>query len=581
VLRDRFHPDEARLPIAAFATISPQLRDNSKAGARKNCDRGNPEQGNGIGFTAALMTKALRVYAKAEDGALIVFALFLFVLMAMMGGVAIDVLRYETTRTQLSQTLDRCTLMAAGLTQRLDPQSVVEDCVEKAGLADKLQGVVVLDGLNNRDVQATARAATNPFFLHMIGIEEFDAQAGSRAVQSITNVEIALVLDVSGSMSGAKIANLRAAASNFVADMLDSDPNQRVSITVVPYNAQVNLGPTLRSKFNATHLHNVANVNCLELPNSVFGAPAIPRTVALPMMAWSDHYYGTLLGGYIDPTDMTYARPNTSANFCRQNPANVVRMASQNSTQLQSQINGLQAGGNTSIVLGMKWGAALLDPAAQSIYSEYIDDGLMSANLEGRPFGYDDRDSMKVIVLMTDGEHVAHDRINDAFKSGPSPIFRSTGDGRYSIHHPTQPGPNRFYVPHLNAWRATAWTNTATPAQRQDWREVWANLRLSYVAWQFYGRPYGNTAYNNAMTSMRSVYASATTMDTMLQSTCDQVKDNGVIVYGIAFEAPTRGQAQISGCASSPQHYYEATGSEIGAAFDSIAANLTMLKLTQ
>jgi hypothetical protein len=101
------------------------------------------------------------------------------------------------------------------------------------------------------------------------------------------------------------------------------------------------------------------------------------------------------------------------------------------------------------------------------------------------------------------------------------------------------------------------------------------------VAWQFYGRPYGDAAYNNAITSMRSVYATATTMDTMLQSTCNQVKDNGVLVYGIAFEAPARGQAQISGCASSPQHYYEATGSEIGAAFDSIAANLTMLKLTQ
>lgn len=54
---------------------------------------------------AALMTKALRAYAKAEEGALIVFALFLFVLMAMMGGIAIDLQRYETTRTQLSQTL--------------------------------------------------------------------------------------------------------------------------------------------------------------------------------------------------------------------------------------------------------------------------------------------------------------------------------------------------------------------------------------------------------------------------------------------------------------------------------------------
>ncbi|MEY3960080.1 MAG: hypothetical protein RIR14_734 [Pseudomonadota bacterium] len=529
---------------------------------------------------AALMTKALRAYAKAEEGALIVFALFLFVLMAMMGGIAIDLQRYETTRTQLSQTLDRCTLMAASLTQRLDPQQVVEDCVEKAGLADKLEDVVVLDGLNSRDVRTTARAETNPFFLHMIGIDELDAQAGSRATQAITNVEIALVLDVSGSMSGAKIANLRTAASRFVATMLDNDPHRRVSITVVPYNAQVNLGATLRGKFNATHQHGVANVNCLELPNSVFGSPAIPRNVALPMMAWSDHYHGTATG-YVEPTNVTFAVPNTAANFCRQTPANVVRMASQNRAQLQSQINGLQAGGNTSIVLGMKWGAALLDPAARSIYSEYIDEGLMSDNLDGRPFNYDDRNSMKVIVLMTDGEHVAHDRINDDFKSGPSRIWRSTGDGRYSVHHPTRPGANKFYVPHLNSWRANAWTNNGTPAARQDWREVWANLRLSYVAWQFYGRPLGTAAYDNAMATMRSTYASATTMDSMLQSTCNQVKENGVIVYGIAFEAPSRGQAQISGCASSPQHYYEATGSEIGAAFDSIAANLSMLKLTQ
>lgn len=119
---------------------------------------------------------------------------------------------------------------------------MVEDYVEKAGLTDKLESVVVLDRLSSRDLQATARAAINPFFLQIVGIEAFDAQAGSRAAQAITNVEITLVLDVSGSMLGAKIANLRAAASHFVAGMLDSDPNQRVSISVVPYNAQVHLG---------------------------------------------------------------------------------------------------------------------------------------------------------------------------------------------------------------------------------------------------------------------------------------------------------------------------------------------------
>lgn len=529
----------------------------------------------------AMFRAAVLAFAKAQEGALILFSLFLFVLMAMLGGVAIDVLKYETTRTQLSQTLDRCTLMAASMTQRLNPQSVVEDCVAKAGLADALHSVEVVDAMSSRDVKAVAKAETNPFFMHMIGIDRFDASAQSRAIQTVTNVEIVLVLDVSGSMGGAKIANLRQAASNFVETMLEGDHERRVSISVVPYNAQVNLGPTLRGAFNATHQHGVTDINCLELPASVFASPAIPRNTALPMMAWSDHAYGTLFSGYVAPTDTTYARPNTANNACRPTAANIVRMASQNVDELQGHINGLQAGGATSIVLGMKWGAALLDPAARSIFDDYIAAGQMAPNLAGRPFDYDDDETMKVIVLMTDGEHVAHDRINDAYKSGLSPIWRSTGDGRYSIRHASRPGPNKFYVPHLNIWTPTAWTNTATPAVRQDWRQIWAELRLSYVAWQFYGRPNGTTAYYDAIAQMRSIYASAPAMDSMLQTTCNQVKDAGVVVYGIAFEAPPIGRAQIAGCASSPQHYYQAAGAEIGAAFDSIASNLSMLRLTQ
>ena len=523
----------------------------------------------------------LKTFGKEEDGALIIFALFLFVLMALMGGVALDLMKNETTRTQLSQSLDRCVLMAASMDQRLDPETVLRDCMDKAGLSAQLKSVTVLEGMNSRDVQGIAKADSMPFFMHMIGIDHFDANARSRAMQSITNVEIALVLDVSGSMNGAKIANLRTAASKFVADMLDDDTEHRVSISIVPYNAQVNLGETLRNKFNVTDVHTVANVNCLELPPAAFASAAIPRSLPLAMMAWSDHYYATNTGGYVAPTDVNYAKPNYSANYCRPTPGNVVRMASQNKAQLQADINGLTAGGNTSIVLGMKWGAALMDPAARSIYDEYQAAGVMTASLAGRPFDYSDPEAMKVIVLMTDGAHVAHDSISDGYKSGPSPIWRSSGDGRYSIRHANQPGANKFYVPHLNAWRATAWTNNATAAVQQDWREIWANLKLTYVAWQFYGRPYGNAAYSNAMNTMRTIFANEGQMDAMLQTTCAQAKDNGVIVYGIAFEAPAGGKTQISRCASSIGHYFEANGAEIGSAFDTIASNLTMLKLTQ
>ena len=532
-------------------------------------------------------TPAAISFATDERGSITIFALVLFMLIVMLGGIAIDVMKHETIRTTLTNTLDRCALMSASLDQTLDPQAVFEDCIEKAGLSQQIENIEVVNSLNHREVTANARAETNPFFLHLIGINDFDARSRTKAEQAITNVEIALVLDISGSMSGSRITNLKSAASEFVATMLDSDPEHRISITIVPYNAQVNLGPVLRGKYNATNLHGVANVNCLELPFSVYDAPGISRTLPLPMMAYADHAYGTsMIDGYVSPTSSS-ALPNYASEFCRQNTYGIVRLPSQDKATLQAQINALQAGGNTSITLGMKWGMTLLDPTARPMYSELISAGQMSNTLAGRPFDYNDPDSMKVIVLMTDGEHVSHDRITDAYKTGLSPIYRSSGDGQYSVYQPSHTGTSKYFVPHLGTWQASAWTNNATPAVQQDWKNVWANLKLSYVAWQFYGRALGttstsrNAAYNAALNDMRATYAEVATMNAQLQTSCAQAKDRKVIVYGIAFEAPSNGQAQISACASSPSHYYNAQGMEIQSAFRSIASNLTQLKLTQ
>jgi Flp pilus assembly protein TadG len=522
-------------------------------------------------------------------GSLTIFTLLLFVLMVMMGGFAIDLMKYEQTRTQLQNTLDRCTLMAASLDQKLTPENVVTDCVTKSGMGSALNKITVVEAMNSRDVKTQGLADTKPFFLHLLGIKDFDAKAVSAANQGITNVDIALVLDVSGSMAGRKISDLKSAATEFVDTMLANDPNQRISITIVPYNAQVNLGSVLRAKYNAVNVHNVANVNCLELPASTFSSTALSRTLPLPMMAYADHYYGTnTTNAFVATTDST-AVPNYAAEFCRAEPRNIVRLASQNAGTLKSEINALQAGGNTSITLGMKWGLALLDPSARGMYSELISENQMPASLEGRPFDYSDANSLKVIVLMTDGEHVAHDRITDAYKTGASPIYLSSGDGVYSIYHASHAAPNRYYVPKTNSWRATPWTNNSTPAVQQDWKDIWAHLKMSYVAWQFYGRALGgnnasnrNAAYYAAIDDMRATYASKEEMDASLQQSCTLAKDNKIVVYGIAFQAPTNGQQQISTCASSAQHYFDVQDNdEIFTAFRTISSNLSQLKLTQ
>ena len=555
-------------------------------------------------FFPRVFAGALNRFRKDEGGSLIIFALILFFLMATMGGVALDVMKREARQTALMNTLDRATLAAAALTQDLDPESVVRDYVAKSGLGVDLREINVVQSVNGRSVQARGVVDSNPLFLHLIGIDKFDAIGASAAEQRITNVEIVLVLDVSGSMSGAKIANLRTAASEFVQTVLAGDNDNRVSITIVPYNAQVNLGPVLRAKYNAVNQHGVANVNCLELQPSLYGAPGIGRATSIPMAAFADVTNGTnQTTSYVGWNNTSYATMQTSATFCRNETRNIVRLPSNNVATLQSQINALQAGGNTSITLGMKWGAALLDPSARGMYSELISANQIPSYFEGRPYDYTDTEAMKVIVLMTDGEHVSHNRINDDYKTGASPIYRSTGDGNYSIRfisgRPAAAGSNQYWVPHLctsnacmsgsntaEAWRASAWNSGAGVVQ-QNWQQIWAGQRLSWVAWQLYARALGTNGstrtaqYNSAISQLSSTYAAVNTMNSTLQTTCSQAKSNGVIVYGIAFEAPVNGQQQISGCASSPAHYFDAQGLEIQTAFRTIANSISQLRLTQ
>jgi len=369
-------------------------------------------------------------FRRDEQGAMIIFGIMLFVLIAMMGGFAIDLMRYEERRTQLQNSLDRCTLMAASLTNKKDPESVVIDCMDKSGLKGQVEDVQVTQGLNFKNVAARGRVPTKPIFMHMIGINEFDAIGVSGAEQKVSNVEIVLVLDVSGSMRGAKIANLRAAAAEFVETLLKTDTDDRFAVTIVPYNAQVNLGDTLRGNYNATHLHGVANVNCLEIPGSAYATIGIDRNLALPMAAFADMTSSTTRNtSYYAHSSTSYATMNPGTPYCRNNPANIVRLPSNDIAQLQAQINGLTDGGNTSITLGMKWGVSLIEPGARAMFSELVDQGAIPAKFRGRPFDWDDPEALKVIVLMTDGEHVAHTKTNDGVKTGVSPIWRSAGDG--------------------------------------------------------------------------------------------------------------------------------------------------------
>ena len=186
---------------------------------------------------------------------------------------------------------------------------------------------------------------------------------------------------------------------------------------------------------------------------------------------------------------------------------------------------------------------------------------------------------MKVIVLMTDGQHFAAEELRDEYRTGLSPIYRSRGDGRLSIRH-ERSGCYDYYRPHANNWSCSPYANTSAGYEQLTWPEVWAGYRMKWVAWQLYGRPLGSSAYYNAMASFRT-QTPTNEMDSRLQDICNIAKQNGVIVFGIAFEAPSNGQDQIRACATSTSHYFDVSGVDISTAFRAIANNISQLKLTQ
>ncbi|MCZ8151492.1 MAG: pilus assembly protein TadG-related protein [Rhodobacteraceae bacterium] len=562
-------------------------------------------------FALRLSGHPFRRFLVREDGSLLVFGLFLFASFFLMGGIAVDVMRAENKRTAMSQALDRCALNAAALRQTLDPETVVRDCVDRVGLLPQLTDVNVTNSAGQRSVEAIGDYELETFFMGASGVEEIELNARSVAEQRATNIEIAMVLDVSGSMnSNNRLSGLKTAARNFVSTVLANNTN-KISITMVPYNGQVNLGSALAAKYNIANQHGLAvtpngdmrHVHCVDMPSSVYNNTGISRTLQMQATGWADAFstmafeYGSNMSDWPTTYSSTSRAPNAANVWCPPSNANIVRMPDDNITNLHTYINNLTAIGATSINAGMKWGGALLDPQARSVINEFEDAGIVPEEFRDRPFDYTKRDALKIILLLSDGENFGDVRINDSYRTGLSPIFKGT-DNNYSIQHttgrPTAAGTNQFWVPHRNSnageWRATSWGgSTSTQGTQMTWQQVWQEMRVSYVAWHFYARALGtnsttrNSTYTtwwNNFRTQRGDSASTPAMDAELTSICNQTKQQGVLVYSVAFSAPTRGVTALRSCASSDGHFFHSTNNTaLNAAFQAIATNITQLRL--
>ncbi|WP_071796382.1 pilus assembly protein TadG-related protein [Natronohydrobacter thiooxidans] len=341
---------------------------------------------------------ALQRYRREEDGAILIFGLIAFVLILMVGGIAVDMMRYESERVRLQGTADRAVLAAAMMRENpANPEA--EDVVRSYFAAEGLQAyisdpdsiaVISHDGV--REVRVAPRARMDTTFMRLSGVDQLQMNLLAAASESLAEIqfEIVMVLDVSWSMdSNNRMANLRQAAIDFVQTMLPEDNDGRVAITFVPYSTEVILPPGVLNYFhNLTDplSGNTNNAFCLDFENWT----DITNSIATPMFRRTCSL-GVAERGHLPQFVSLEDTP--------------VRPYVRSRTEAINYINSLGPSWGTSIDLGVRVGGLFFDPTLNPVIGHLIDNNQVAPVFSNRPYGWNQPMVYRAMIIMTDGEN--------------------------------------------------------------------------------------------------------------------------------------------------------------------------------
>lgn len=322
---------------------------------------------------------ALDGFRKSEDGAVaIIFSLSIFVVF-LVTGLAIDVGRTYHANSTISSAIDAASLAAAkGLRQNNLSNGEVETLARRmfdvnmaghGGTYAKVTRFAVRVNRGQSSVQIDVDAEVPTIFGQIAGIEKISFPGSAVAIMSSKDIEVGVQLDVTGSMGGSKIVDLKNATKSMVDILIPDAPgDQKVRVGFAPYAAGVNAGTFAR----AVAGNRAAAGDCLyeRLNTSVQASDMFPSgTSALKTRA-----------------DLP------SEQACP--PSAIVLPLTDDKAQLKATVDRFTPNGTTAGHLGTAWAWYLISPRWQTIWNT------------ATPIApYNDGKTIKVAVLMTDGEY--------------------------------------------------------------------------------------------------------------------------------------------------------------------------------
>lgn len=341
--------------------------------------------------------------------------------MIMAIGSAVDIGRWLHARSLTLAAIDAAVL-AGGRSLQISPndqQAAVnsalayyrENTRERLGVHN--DSVSFLPADNGTAFTAQGNAYINTPFLSIAGVHELPLirVSGSDFAKSVlavggnaaSSVEISLMLDITGSMAGQKIQDLKSAANDLIDIVVWSDQSRYTSrVALVPFSETVNLGTYADAARGAvTDTGTATSLTATVFKKLQFakqGGGTATYTIGscvterLGYTAYTDDAPST------SPVGRAY--PSTSGSC---NPSNIVMPLTSDRSALKAAVNSYSAGGNTAGHLGTAWAWYMLSPHFAEMWP--------NAN---RPASYELARTMnahgepmlrKIAILMTDGEY--------------------------------------------------------------------------------------------------------------------------------------------------------------------------------
>jgi Flp pilus assembly protein TadG len=283
-------------------------------------------------------------------------------------GVAIDMARINGVQTVLQGAADAAALAGGTSKDKSDGelQKIVEAYLKANHAEEVLEYVTEIKQelkMSTGSFTVTINGEMNTSLMALAGMKEVNVGAQATVNVGAQALELALVLDNTGSMAGSKIANLKAAATNLV-NILETEMSSYadVRIGLVPFAEYVNIGPGRQS--------------AVWVDDSALTGP-----------------FAGCVGSRNAPLDeqegfLGLAYPALSGEPCNTE----ILPLTDNFNTVRSRIAGMGSAGNTYIPAGVMWGWNLLTKAEP--FTEARSDADL-AKVNGR----------RAIVIMTDGEN--------------------------------------------------------------------------------------------------------------------------------------------------------------------------------